>query len=87
MSEFANSIQPTTPPATVGDCRNVRSRVTEHGDEVDEHTRHLAALRSLPEVRQQRIAAIKQQIGAGTFDTDARLALALDRMFEELQHD
>lgn len=86
MSEFANTIHPTTPPMTVADCTNVRKIAGETGDHADEHARHLAHLRSLPEIRAQRIASLKRMIGEGTFDTDARLAVALDRMFDELRH-
>jgi anti-sigma28 factor (negative regulator of flagellin synthesis) len=38
-------------------------------------------------VRAERIADIRRRIEAGTYDTDATLALALDRMFDELRHD
>ncbi|MSR29282.1 MAG: flagellar biosynthesis anti-sigma factor FlgM [Phycisphaerales bacterium] len=85
MSEFSNTIHPTTVPMTIADCSNVRRLDTDGSDHSAEHARHLAHLRSLPEVRAQRIATIKKMIGDGTFDTDARLSVALDRMFDELR--
>ena len=41
MSEFANTIHPTTPPMTVADCTNVRKIAGETGDppEFDKKTR------------------------------------------------
>lgn len=37
-----------------------------------------------PDVRQERIAAIKAAIENGTYDTDAKLEAALSRMFDSL---
>ncbi len=85
MSEFANTIPPTTPPMTASECTTVRRIESVLANQTDEHARHLAHLRSMPEIRAQRIAALKQMISDGSFDTDARLAVALDRMFDELR--
>ena len=37
-----------------------------------------------PDVRQERIAQIKQAIADGTYDTDEKLEAALSRMFDAL---
>ena len=37
----------------------------------------------LPDVRAERIDAIRQQIADGTYDTDEKLEIALGRMFDE----
>lgn len=37
-----------------------------------------------PDLRQERIAAIKQAIENGTYDTDAKLEAALSKMFDAL---
>ena len=37
-----------------------------------------------PDIRQERLAAIKAAIENGTYDTDARLEAALSRMFDTL---
>lgn len=63
----------------------VESSCTCNAGASEEHSRHMEQLRSLPEVRAERIAAIKRMITDGTFDTDARLSEALDRMFDELR--
>ncbi len=72
-------------PVTVDACSNVRTRVNGGDDHSDEHARHLSHLRSLPEVRADRIARIKRMIADGTFDTEERLSAAIDRMVDELR--
>ncbi len=70
----------------VDECVNVRPLSSELADHSEEHSRHLAHLRALPEVRAERIAKIKQMIADGSFDTESRLSAAIDRMLEELRH-
>lgn len=88
MLEVTNITIPS-PVVTVDACSNVRTRISDgddHGDDHrDEHARHLSHLRSLPEVRADRIAKIKSMIADGTFDTEERLSAAIDRMVEELR--
>ncbi len=76
----------TMSPMKVDACSNVRSLSSDLNDHSEEHARHLAHLRALPEVRAERIAKIKQMIADGSFDTDSRLSVAIDRMLEELRH-
>lgn len=73
-------------PMTIASCSNVRPIASELADHSEEHARHLAYLRTLPEVRADRIAKIKKMIADGSFDTDTRLSAAIDRMLEELRH-
>lgn len=42
------------------------------------------AARSLPDVRQDRIDAIRQQIADGTYDTDDKMNAALDALLDEI---
>jgi len=72
--------------ASVASCTNVRPIASELADHSQEHARHLAQLRALPEVRAQRIVKVKQMIADGTFDTEQRLAVAIDRMLAELRN-
>lgn len=48
--------------------------------ELSDHARHLDALRSMPPVRTEKVAQIKAAIAAGSYETDERLSIALDRM-------
>lgn len=97
LSEKANNTPVTAAtltPAQVNNarCGTTRAHTSSGADDCgcnesasQEHARHLAQMRNLPEVRAERIAAIKRMIDEGTFDTETRLAQALDRMFEELR--
>ncbi len=38
----------------------------------------------LPEIRHEKVEAIRQQIASGLYETPAKLELALDRMLDEL---
>ena len=40
--------------------------------------------RELPEIRQDRVNDIRQQIASGAYETDAKLDAALDRLLDEL---
>lgn len=51
--------------------------------QVSDVARYLATLRSMPPIRADKVAAIKAQIEAGTYDVDEKLAVALDRMIDE----
>ena len=74
------------PSMTVASCSNVRPLASELADHSEEHARHLAHLRAMPEVRAERIAKIKLMIADGSFDTETRLSAAIDRMLEDLRH-
>ena len=40
--------------------------------------------RDLPDIRADKVAAIKAQIRAGTYDTDEKLDIALNRLLDEI---
>ncbi len=45
--------------------------------------RLLDQLRRMPEVRQEKIDALKKEISAGGYETEERLKAAIDRLFSE----
>ncbi len=45
---------------------------------------HLDRLRSMPDVRQAKIARIKEQLQQGDYDSEAILAKAIERMLDEM---
>jgi negative regulator of flagellin synthesis FlgM len=45
----------------------------------------LDGISRLPEIRHEKVEAIRQQIAAGIYETPAKLELALDRLIDELQ--
>ena len=44
----------------------------------------VSRVHELPDVRADRIEAIRQEIAAGTYDTDDKLEVALGRLFDDL---
>ncbi|HEX5105874.1 MAG TPA: flagellar biosynthesis anti-sigma factor FlgM [Pirellulaceae bacterium] len=44
----------------------------------------VAQARDLPEIREDRVAAIRAQIEAGTYETPEKLDIALSRMLDEI---
>jgi negative regulator of flagellin synthesis FlgM len=55
-------------------------------DQLDiSHEAELASkLSEIPEVRMDRVAAIRSQIEAGVYDTDAKLDIAVQRLLDEI---
>jgi len=49
-----------------------------------EHDRRLDQLRAMPDVRQAKIAKIKEQLQQGTYDPDVVLNKAIERMLDEM---
>ncbi len=68
-------------PTTVDGARRTDSpdRV-----ELSDHARFMEKLRSMPPVRADKIAQIRAAIEAGTYETDEKLAVAMNRMMEDL---
>ena len=44
----------------------------------------LDGISRLPEIRHERVEAIRQQIAAGTYETPEKIQVALDRLMDEL---
>jgi negative regulator of flagellin synthesis FlgM len=55
-------------------------------DELDisDAAQRLEQVRQLPEVRQDRVAAIRAQIAAGTYETQDKLDIAVARLLDEI---
>ena len=43
-----------------------------------------ARVHDLPEIRQDRVAALRQAIASGAYETDEKLNVALDRLLDEI---
>jgi len=52
--------------------------------ELSDHARFLDRLRQFPEVRMDRIERIRQAIDDGSYETDEKIEVAIDRLVEEL---
>jgi negative regulator of flagellin synthesis FlgM len=68
-----NSSQPATRSASAGD----ELQISEAGQ--------LASrLADIPEIRADRVQALREAIQNGTYETDAKLNVALDRLLDEI---
>jgi negative regulator of flagellin synthesis FlgM len=68
--------RPAAPPDRPGD------RV-----ELSEHARYLDQLREVPDVRSDKVANIRQAIAEGTYQSDEKLGVAIERLLNELHID
>jgi negative regulator of flagellin synthesis FlgM len=41
-------------------------------------------INDLPDIRQDRVDAVRQQIAAGTYETNEKMEMALDRLLDEI---
>ncbi len=44
----------------------------------------LSQVREVPEIRADRVAEIRAAIESGTYETDEKISLAVDRLFDEI---
>ncbi|MFM7053037.1 MAG: flagellar biosynthesis anti-sigma factor FlgM [Planctomycetota bacterium] len=59
-------------------------RSTSDSVQVSEVARWLEEMDRLPAIREDKVAAAKAAIAAGTLDTDDKLAIALERMLDDI---
>ena len=59
---------------------------TPISDEVDisDAARLLEQAQKVPEIRQDRVAAIRDQIAEGTYETEEKLEIAVERLLDEI---
>ena len=63
-----------------------RPEALQIADEVDisEAARLVEQLHELPEMREDRIEAVRRQIAAGTYETSDKLNVAVERLLDEI---
>jgi negative regulator of flagellin synthesis FlgM len=69
----APSAAPARPTADVSD----ELHISDSG-------RIASQLSEIPDIRQDRVNAIRTAIAQGTYDTDAKMSVALDRLLDEI---
>jgi len=67
--------QPTARPETTSAADSV---------EISDAARMVEQTREIPDIRQDRVDAIRQQIAAGTYETQAKLNTAVERLLDEI---
>jgi len=70
-----------------GDTSTLPTTGTQRGnDEVtlSDNARYLSQMQQMPDVRQDKVAAVRQAIDDGTYETDEKLNAVLDPLLEDL---
>ena len=64
----------------------VQPEAAQIADEVDisEAARMLEQVQQMPEMRKDRVEAVRQQIAAGTYETSDKLNAAVERLLDEI---
>ena len=52
--------------------------------DISEAAQRAAQLQEIPDIRTDKVAAAKAAIAGGTYETDAKLDVALDRLLDEI---
>ncbi len=52
--------------------------------EISDAGRMAEQMSQIPDIRQDRVNEIRSQIASGTYETDAKLSVALDRLLDEI---
>jgi len=66
-------------PAGRPDAESINDEV-----EISETARLVEQVRQLPEIRQDRIEAIRASIAEGTYETQEKLDIAVERLLDEI---
>jgi anti-sigma28 factor (negative regulator of flagellin synthesis) len=81
-----HSAQPLAAPHRLAPSQPASSGYSSGVDELDisPQADFVAQARELPEIREDRVAAIRQQIENGTYETAGKLDAALSNLLDEI---
>lgn len=81
-----HAAQPVNPPHRLTPPQSVNRAYSSGVDQLDisPEADFVAQARDLPEIRGERVAAIKAQIQSGAYETPEKLDLALTRLLDEI---
>jgi negative regulator of flagellin synthesis FlgM len=80
-------------PQSIGSPHNVRNTQAaapaenasiQDSVEISDAARLVEQARDIPDIRQDRVNEIRQQIASGTYETEAKLNAAVDRLLDEI---
>jgi len=82
QSVSAPHIQRVASRSDVGQAAPIRDELTlsSAADAAD----FVAQAKALPDIRQDRVNALRAQIASGAYETDEKISAALDRMLDEM---
>jgi negative regulator of flagellin synthesis FlgM len=79
--------QPLRAPHAVRSAQATeRPEAPQIADEVDisEAARQMEQVRQMPDVRGDRVEAVRRQIAEGSYETGDKLSVAIDRLLDEI---
>ena len=82
-----HAAQPLAPPHRLSPTQAPNPSGADYGvDQLDlsPEAELAAQIRDLPEIREDRVAAIRAQIASGTYETPEKLDIALSRLLDEI---
>lgn len=79
-----HSINPAHLQGTRETSEAQRAVLPQDEVQISEMGKMLEALSEVPDIREDRVAQIRQQIAAGEYETEQKLNLAVDRLLDEL---
>jgi negative regulator of flagellin synthesis FlgM len=74
-----HGVRGTQPPAKTENASSINDSV-----EISDAARLVEQTRDIPGIRQDRVDAIRQQITAGTYETETKLNIAVERLLDEI---
>ena len=77
-------IYPRLADFTIDAGRTIQAGAPRDQVEISPLGRMLDGIARLPEIRHEKVEAIRREIAAGTYDTDEKFELALDRMMDDI---
>ena len=82
----AQSIKPSAKSTVTESTNRTEQNIFQPTDEVDfsADVNWVNHVNELPDVRTDRVNEIRAQIQAGTYETEAKLDIALDRLLDEI---
>jgi negative regulator of flagellin synthesis FlgM len=83
-AQGAQPIYPRLAAFTVEAGGTVQTQAPRDRVEISPIGRMLDGVARLPEIRHERVEAIRAQIAAGVYETPEKLEVALDRLMDEL---
>jgi negative regulator of flagellin synthesis FlgM len=86
-TSHAHAAQPLAAPHRPGPTQPAGPPSSSYGvDQLDlsPEVEFVAQARDLPEIREDRVAAIRAEIARGTYETPEKLDIALSRLLDEI---
>ena len=78
------SIQPPHGPLPAQPMAQPESAQIADEVNISEAARLVEQVQQMPEMREDRIEAVRQQIAAGTYETNDKLNVAVERLLDEI---